>query len=134
MSKKAHRIKKAPEEFYKDALSLDYKPVKLSPDAYPNFLKSMPPERLNSMYMSGPYESEETYCGKTLIGGMDVYRNAPDDPVKYKKDWYAIFKDPQDARMLLFKGPIKIFDEHWIDELPHRLKNVQIYYVPAKTD
>jgi hypothetical protein len=60
-----------------------------------------------------------------------VYRLAPDDPVELNKDWYAVLIDPDDDTMLLIDGPIRD-EEHWIDELPQRLKGIEVLAVPKK--
>lgn len=139
MTKKTPKFKKAPAEIYKGVFNSNYTPLELHPNLYPKFVKSIPSEKLHRVYISGSYEPAEpgaglaTISGETLIGGMDVYRHAPEDPKQYNKDWYAIFRDQTDERVLLFQGPFKD-NEHWLDELPERLKNAEIYYVPAKTD
>ena len=61
------------------------------------------------------------------VGGIEVYRNSPDDPVRYNKDAYVILNDlPQldDSSILRVLGPQEESSdpEHWLDEIPDRLK------------
>jgi hypothetical protein len=55
-----------------------------------------------------------------LVGGIDVYRHAPDDPKPLNKDWYAVIDLPEDREHLLVDGPQRDH-EHWIDRVPPRL-------------
>ncbi len=66
-----------------------------------------------------------------LVGGIDVYRNAYDDPVRLNKDWYAIIQEQGSDAMFLVAGAIKDH-EHWLDEISDRLKNAEILGVPPK--
>jgi hypothetical protein len=64
-----------------------------------------------------------------LIGGIDVYRNSPDDPVALNKDWYAVVTIADTDSMLLVRGPVHD-SEHWLNEIPERLKGASIVSVP----
>jgi hypothetical protein len=64
-------------------------------------------------------------------GGIDVYRNSRDDPVELNKDWYAVVAIPGTDTMFLVEGPFKD-DEHWLNEIPKRLRGAEILGVPKK--
>ena len=62
----------------------------------PTWLRNIPSDTLHSVYASGGGGIPSNYSGGAissgvLIGGIDVYRNAPDDPVELNKDWYPVF-------------------------------------------
>jgi hypothetical protein len=65
-----------------------------------------------------------------LIGGIDIWRKAPDDPVPLNKDWYAVVEVNGEPKYLV-DGPFKD-DENWSHSLPERLKSVEIFGVPKK--
>lgn len=62
---------------------------------------------------------------------MDVYRNAPDDPVPFNKDWYAVVAHPDDPTMLLVDGPQKDA-EHWLESISERCTGIEILGVPKQ--
>jgi len=65
--------------------------------------------------------------GKNKVGGMDLFRNAKNhsESVDWNKDHYVIIRDPKRNDELLMYGPLTDH-EHWINEIPKRLKNVEI--------
>ena len=67
-----------------------------------------------------------------LIGGIDVYRRDPDDPVELNKDWYAVLRDPGTDAMFLVSGPFRD-EEHWLDELSARVRDAEILALPKKS-
>ena len=66
--------------------NFSWSPVKLESDAIPDWLQNMPRNVMHSVYASGTsagggsdYSDVSIGTGQ-LIGGIDVYRNAPEDP------------------------------------------------------
>ena len=123
------RFKQLSRNQFQEVLKLNWKPVKLTGSIVPDFLKSAPEGLIHSIYASGTVISEHLY-GKPLIlenhiGGIEVYRNAPDDPVNLNKDVYAVFANTEDDLKLLVLGPIKD-KEHWINKIPDRLNGVDV--------
>lgn len=132
----AKRVKRMPEEQFLKITERDWNPVGLVGDAVPSWLRGIPADKLNSIYASGgKFEGlphgDERIPSKEIIGGIDVYRNAPDDSVELNKDWYAVIVDQDNEGMLLIVGPIRD-DEHWIDEIPKRLEGAKVVGVPRK--
>lgn len=131
----AKRVKKMPLEQFEAVRRRDWVPVGLAGAAVPEWLQGIPLETIHCIAGSGTLYRRMSYSGGAaimggdLIGGIDVYRYAPDDPVELNKDWYAVLIDPDDDTMLLIDGPIRD-DEHWIDELPQRLKGIEVLAVP----
>lgn len=123
---------------FEEIMKRDWVPVQLLSDERPTWTQNIPDEIVNSVFASGcintssdyDYQSKGVSSGE-LIGGFDIYRNAPDDPVELNKDWYAVLRCPDDPTMLLVDGPIKDRD-HWLNEIPDRLNNVEILGVPKK--
>ena len=121
---------------YEGILQRNWAPVKLMGDAQPTWMRNIPPDVVNSVYASGsqmfaPRPNIAMLPSGDLIGGIDIYRNAPDDPKRLNKDWYAIIANKQHDDMLLVCGPYKD-NEHWIDEIPECLKGAEILLVPPK--
>ena len=130
----AKRIKKMSVEQFEEVMKREWKPVELVGSAIPDYLKGIPEDVLHSVVVSGTNISGLEYSDKLipsgqLIGGIDVYRNAPDAPVELNKDWYAVVKVPESDTMLMISGPIED-DDHWLDELPERLQNIEVLGVP----
>ena len=137
MGNKKKRNKKMPLTQYEHVLDRKWTPVQLLGKSRIEWMKNIPSHLVDSVYASGSCTSTMNYTGDyplpsgDIIGGMDVYRTAKDDPVELNKDWYAVIVDKENDNMLLVCGPIKD-DEHWIDEIPERLKGATIYDVPPK--
>jgi hypothetical protein len=97
-------------------------------------MTGIPDSVLHSIYASGgpfpglPYTDSDLSAAR-LVGGIDVYRNAPDDPVAFNKDWYAVLALSDTDSMLFVRGPIYDTD-HWLDQIPDRLENVEVLAVP----
>jgi len=90
---------------------------------------------LHSIFASGTIYSASAFSSLSipsanLIGGIDVYRKSPDDPVDLNKDWYAVISVPNDDSMFLVVGPYKD-SEHWLNEIPGRLQGAEILGVPS---
>jgi hypothetical protein len=130
------RVKRMPKGQFEQVLRLNWQPVELAGDALPDFARAVPGAVRHRILASGeanaktPYASELVPSGY-LIGGMDVYRHAPDDPVALNKDWYAVVERPADSCILLVDGPFRD-DEHWLDSIPERYERVQVLGLPTK--
>ncbi len=130
------RIKKMPLCQFQAVMRRKWAPVQLIDDAIPRWLRSIPATVVHSVYASGsedpgiPHSDPHVPSG-SLIGGIDVYRKAPDDPCELNKDWYAVIVIPGSDDMLLVRGPIKDA-EHWLNDIPNRLKGAEILAVPPK--
>ncbi len=123
-----------PREQFIDIQNMNWHPVKLEGNAIPDFLNEIPEDVLHSVYASGtpipgiPY-SDSVILSGSLIGGIDVYRNAPEDPVELNKDWYGVITISDSDSMLLIRGPIADSD-HWLDSIPDRLEGAIVVSVP----
>ena len=133
MSRK--RFKQLSLNEFQTVLNYDWQPVRLTASTIPDFLGNVP-DVIHSVYASGTAISENLYNEPLTLGnhiaGIEVYRNAPDDPVKFNKDVYAVFANKDDDLVLLVRGPIKD-KEHWINEIPERLDGVEILLPPDKS-
>lgn len=98
----------------------DWTPVELVGDAVPTFLSRVP--RHVAFRFLGSGENNNAVEG-ALVGGIDVYRHSPDDPVALNKDWYSV-RVGADA-CLRVEGPIKD-REHWLDEVPERYRGIEV--------
>jgi len=130
---KRKRFKQLSRKQFQEVLKLDWKPVKLAGSAIPDFLKGSPEGLIHSVYASGTVISNRLYGEPFVlgnhIGGIEVYRNAPDDPMNFNKDIYAVFANTENDLKLMVLGPLKD-KEHWINEIPARLDGVNILLPP----
>ncbi|ODS56435.1 MAG: hypothetical protein ABS36_08610 [Acidobacteria bacterium SCN 69-37] len=85
--------------------------VRLHGDAVPSFLRRMPRGLASFTVASG----QHTHESAARLGGLDVYRHAPDDPVPYNKDHYDVFFGSDGC--LRVQGPVKDAD-HWTSTAP----------------
>lgn len=132
------KVKRMPLQQFTAVMEREWMPVQLMGAAIPEFLHQIPENRLHSVYGSATTLPSTAYSepkipSALLLGGIDVYRYAPDDPVELNKDWYAVVTMPNSESMLLVMGPFKD-EEHWLDEIPERLKGAEILGVPAKSN
>lgn len=130
------RLKKMPEAEFLEIMDRKWAPVELIGDALPTWMENIPRNVINCVYASGidfPSDMpvENPLPSSDLVGGIDIYRNAPDDPVRLNKDWYSVIRDPESEKMLLVAGPY-IDHEHWINDIPERLNGAEILGVPPK--
>lgn len=130
--------RKMPEDDYIEVMKREWRPVRLDPSAIPEFLKGIPEQSLHSIIASGTLGPGIDYAGEILpagefIGGIDVYRHAPDDPVELNKDWYAVLRVPDSDAILLVAGPCKD-NEHWLDEVSARVRDAEILALPKRPD
>ena len=94
------RVKKVSRELFEQIQAREWRPVQLEGDFIPPVLRGIPLEKIYSIVASGTLEpglaySDEVIPSGVLVGGIDVYRNAPDDPVNLNKDWYAVVSVPE---------------------------------------
>ena len=134
------RVKKMPSAESDRIGSFSWSPVELESDAIPDWLKNMPSDAMHSVYASGTsagggsdYSDVSIGTGQ-LIGGIDVYRNAPEDPYDLNKDRYAVVVPPDDSPWYLIPGPLKKEDDHWMNEIPERLQGAEVFGVPKKPE
>lgn len=111
-------------------------PVELRDESLPDFARSNPENTLYRFLASGEANNASPYSSRTvpsgrLVGGFDVYRHSPDDPVRLDKDWYAVIDPGQNSDTLLVDGPIKDH-EHWLNEVPERFDGVQLLKTSGK--
>lgn len=114
------RPKAMPRIEFSDVQDRDWTPVELVGDAVPRFLSGIPRNVAHRFLASGHHDCSTE---GTLVGGIDVYRHAPDDPVALNKDWYAV-RASGDARLRV-EGPFKDA-EHWLDEVPERYRHIEV--------
>lgn len=130
------RVKKMDIDEFEEVMNREWSTVQLNPDAIPEFLKGIPDEKINLIvasgtWLQGMHYSDDLVPSGEIIGGIDVYRNAPDDPVELNKDWYAVLRHPDSNAVLLISGPIED-DEHWLDEVSLRVQRAEIVAIPKK--
>ena len=107
-----------------------WRPVMLQGEAIPPLLRNLPEDIGWGIIASGeimatePYSSRRIRQGR-LVGGIDVYRHSPDDPVAFNKDWYAVVASDAHPETLFVEGPWKN-GEHWLDEIPARYSGVKV--------
>jgi hypothetical protein len=105
-------------------------PVELVGEAIPEFLSGVPRHKAFRFLASGESNVE---AEGALVGGIDVYRHSPDDPVALNKDWYEV-RSAGDGTLRVY-GPQQD-NEHWVNEVPRRYKDIEIIGVrptePAK--
>ena len=123
------RFKKMKEEEFRKILEkgrwVPYRLVGKMPD----WMKNIPTSKIHSIYASGSKVKPKKEAGyDNVIGGMDIIRYAEEkDGVRFNKDHVIIIKDPKNDDMLLvIETPKEEDSEHWIDEIPERLKKAEI--------
>jgi hypothetical protein len=105
---------------FSDVQDRDWTPVELAGEAVPRFLSRIPRTVAYRFLASGQHD----YATEgALIGGIDVYRHAPDDPVALNKDWYAV-RATGDVTLRV-EGPFRDA-EHWLDEVPKRYQGIEV--------
>ena len=116
---------------FEAVMKRNWTPVKLVGDALPSWMKNIPKSVMVETLASGTgvnssplYSSRQIPSGQ-LIGGMDIYRHSPDDPVPFNKDWYAIVAHPEDPTVLLVDGPQRDA-EHWVESITEQCKGIEI--------
>ena len=132
------KLKKMSVDEFEAVMQRNWTSVGLVGDALPSWMDGIPDSVMAltlasgvcSMDASHPYSSEQIPSGQ-LIGGIDVYRHSPDDPVPFNKDWYAVVTHPDDSTTLLVDGPKKDV-EHWLELIEQRCEGIEVIGVPKK--
>ena len=108
---------------FEAVLARRWGPVVLQGNAIPSFAERIP---ACSIIASGQYSNAPhcTYDGR-VVGGIDVYRDSPDDPCSFNKDWYRVLDPGDESAVLVVEGPLKD-GEHWLDEIPPRYEGAQV--------
>lgn len=114
------RIKTMPKDEFSEVQDRDWRPVELTGEAVPRCLSGIPRNVVYRFLASGQHNCATEGA---LVGGMDVYRHSPDDPVALNKDWYAV--RASDESTLRVEGPFKD-REHWLDEVPWRYDGIEV--------
>lgn len=113
------RFKTMARDEFKEVQDRDWTPVELVGDAVPDFLSRVPRDVAFRFLASG---ENNAGADGAIVGGIDVYRHAPDDPVALNKDWYAVHAYADGS--LSVRGPIKDA-EHWLNEVPRRYDGIE---------
>ena len=119
------------EEEFITVLSNEWKPINLKNGERPKWMKNIPKEKICAVFASGSYEQKNpendgNSTEQNQIGGIDVYRYAEEkDGVILNKDWYRVIQNPDDTALLLVLGPFQD-KEHWINNIPDRLKHAKV--------
>jgi hypothetical protein len=114
------RSKAMPRIEFSDVQDRDWTPVELVGNAVPRFLSGIPRNVAYRFLASGQHNYSTEGA---LVGGIDVYRHAPDDPVALNKDWYAV-RANGDATLRI-EGPFRD-TEHWLDKVPERYDCIEV--------
>ncbi len=114
------RPKAMPRIEFSEVQDRDWTSVELVGDAVPRFLSGIPRNVAHRFLASGQHNYSTEGA---LVGGIDVYRHAPDDPVALNKDWYAV-RASGDATLRI-EGPFRDA-EHWLDEVPERYDRIEV--------
>ena len=128
------RDKKISEEEFKEVQNRKWVKVVILKKQFPELLKNIPDDIYEFALASGSFDPYVDYGneGARIVGGIDVYRSAPDDLLKYNKDHYIVLETDYNDGMLLVKGPNKPVD-HWLNKMPTTSGLEVIGYVPTKS-
>jgi len=104
--------------------------MRLVGSAIPGWAQNIPPKSVYMFMASGEplqYRTSRFVPSKRVIGGIDVYRYSPDDPVELNKDWYAVTEESHHSKVLFVIGPFKD-TRHWLNkaELPKWFKTAKV--------
>lgn len=115
------------------------RPVVLQGEAIPGFLNGIPEDLRYSIIASGELQAPIPYRSPLInegsqVGGMYVFRHAPDDPVAFNRDDYSVVVSNTGADTLWIDGPYKHPTEHWANEVPARLQGIEVIGVPKRSD
>lgn len=120
-------------EFAKIIEQHKWAPVKLLRKQYPAIFRNIPEKKVAMVAASGDFTEpigellhERNISG--VIGGIDVIRRDNNDikiGYPFNKDHYVIFKSTPSGDILIMEGPFKD-NEHWLSEIPERLKNARV--------
>jgi hypothetical protein len=122
------KIKPITIDEFRPIMERNWVPVQLKYDTLPTWMKKIPELQRLYVYASGSNVSQQFgNGGRCIIGGIDVLREARShgDPVNFNKDHYLIISDAKSKDALLMYGPLRD-EEHWINDIPAQLRNVEI--------
>lgn len=111
--------------YFQPIMEAHWEPLELTGDLLPDFAASIPADKRYRILASGESNAWARENNPPLVGGFDVYRHSPDDPVRYNKDWYAVVDPGSDSDHLIVQGPQRD-REHWLNEIPARYDGVRI--------
>ena len=126
------RVKRLRPEQYGIIAAHSWTPVKLEGTCIPECFSRIPKGVVHSIYASGTCPgggidySDQCIGTAQLIGAIEIYRYAPDDPVELNKDRYAVVITPGDTADYIISGPMRD-SEHWLDEIPERYIGAVVY-------
>jgi hypothetical protein len=117
---------------FDDVQRRNWDAVELIGDARPTFIAGMPEKVLYRFIASGQEVIQPNDIGTSIpVGGIDVYRYSPDDPVRFNKDRYEVLLQPSGG--LIARGPFKD-DEHWLNEVPRRYEEIEVLGATKKRE
>jgi len=122
------RPKSITEAEFRPLKERNWRPVELAYNALPTWMKAIPERQRVHVYGSGsPLGEYGEQYQETVMGGLDVFRDSRNhqEGVNWNIDHYVIIRDTVNGGALLMYGPFRDH-EHWINEIPKRLKNVEI--------
>lgn len=95
-------------------------PVYFEEDSLPSALGGIPNELRYGFIASGelmaPSSFESRRLGhSTRVGGIYVFRHAPDDPKPFNRDDYSLLPSQRHPEQLWLDGPYHHPTEHWAD-------------------
>lgn len=101
----------------------DWSPVKLNDQTKPAWMQNIPNTLINSVYASGSHYSgiptaNPQVASAYIVGGIEVFRNAPDGPSALDKDSYQVISGSNLSNLIVL-GPSRD-PEHWINAIPQR--------------
>ena len=105
----------------------EWRPVILEGDAMPPFARSVPEALLCCTIASGQDSiatPSRLVRSGYRVGGVEIYRHSPDDPVPLNMDRYTIVTTG-DPETLAVDGPFKD-GEHWVTEIPARYQGIKV--------
>lgn len=123
------RLKWIEEHEFERIARWNWQRVSFPFDERPTFLQNIPATVVCTIAASGVLCGTQFYSNRVipsgvLVGGYDLWRHAPDDPVRYNKDHYDVISLGVPGRLAVY-GPSKD-SEHWADNLPHWIDGIPI--------
>ncbi len=133
-----NRLKFTLIEEFADVLERGWdRPIKLQGEAIPEFLSRIPEEVRYCFIASGSLQAPLPYQSSLIpeglrVGGMYVFRHAPDDPVLFNRDDYSLVIANTEADTLCVDGPFKHPTDHWTNEVPAHLQEIEVIGEPGE--
>ena len=130
------KLKKMSRNQFQKVLDFNWDPVEIDKQGLPEWMNGMPLSIICKVTASGSDFSDQLYHSRTiasgtLVAGMDVWRYAPDDPVKYNKDLYGVVATEEESCYLVEDLPKD--EEHWSNEIPPRLRDIKTIQLPKNS-